>query len=103
VLVVGPIAVVPIVVVVGGPVYGVVITVVVVVDGPVVVVVGGPVYGVVVVGGPEYDVVVGGRVGVVPLYLTHCGVYVISSNAIIASRSAPVVTPMIIYLIVIKK
>ncbi len=98
--------VVPVVVVVvaGGSVY---IVVVVVVGGPVytvvVVVVAGPVYGVSV--GPVYDVVVGpvygvvgGIVGIVPLNLTHCGVNVISSIAMIASRSAPVVTPIIIYL-----
>ncbi len=72
-----------------------------VVFGVVVLVVDGPVYGVVVVDGPVYCVVVAvgtvGVVGLVPLNLTHCGVNVISSNAIIASRSAPVITPIIIY------
>lgn len=82
------------VVVVGGPVYGVV-------GGPVVVVVDGPMYGVVVgpvvvvVGGPVYGDV-GTVVGSVPLYLTHCGVYVTSSSAMIPSRLAPVLTPIII-------
>jgi hypothetical protein len=84
-----------VVVVVGGSVYTAVV--VVVVDGSVytvavvVVVVDGSVYTVVVV-------VVGGIVGIVPLNLTHCGVNVISSSTMIASRSAPVVTPIIIYL-----
>lgn len=105
ILPVGVVVVGPSVVVVGGPVYGVVVVggpvydvvvVVIVVVVVVVVVVGGPVYGVVVVVGPVYGVVVGG-VGVVPLYAAHCGVNVISSNAIIESRSAPVFTPIIIY------
>jgi hypothetical protein len=76
--------------------------VVVVVDGPVygVVVVDGPVYGVVgvvVVDGPVYGVV-GAGVGLVPLNIAHCGVNVISSNAMIPSRLAPVFTPITIYL-----
>ncbi len=77
-------------VVVDGPVYGVVG--VVVVDGPVYGVVG-----VVVVDGPVYGVV-GPGVGLVPLNIAHCGVNVISSNAMIPSRLAPVFTPITIYL-----
>ena len=52
---------------------------------------------VVVVDGPVYGVV-GGLVGIVPLNLIHCGVNVMSSIAMIASRSTPVLTPIMIYM-----